>query len=232
MNTDFSDSNKNPLFSIIIPTLNEEQYIEQCLNSIFSSDYDLAKCEVIVVDNGSTDKTCTIVTKFQDVSLHTLPSAQVGAVRNEGARYAHGNYLIFIDGDCLIDKAWLSRVEELCITNSTFVFGGAAKLPDTATWIERHWLLEKDGAPTLPRHLIGASIVIKKNVFDKTNGFNEELSSGEDTDLHSRLIESRFTIKILSDLNVVHLGNAKTIPAFLKGNFGIRKRTLLTTINH
>ena len=216
MNTDFSDSNKKPLFSIIIPTLNEEQYIEQCLNSIFSSDYDLAKYEVIVVDNGSTDKTCAIVSKFQDVSLHKLPSARVGAVRNEGARYAHGNYLIFIDGDCLIDKAWLSRAEELCINNSAFVFGGAAKLPDAATWIEKHWLLEKDGAPTLPKHLIGASIVIKKNAFDELNGFDEDLSSGEDTDLHSRLIESRFTIKILSDLNVVHLGNAKTIPAFFK----------------
>lgn len=205
-----------PYFSIVIPAYNEEAHIGQCLTSIYQSDYDKSKYEVIVVDNGSKDRSYDIAVSLGRAKVLELPEANVGAVRNFGANQAQGEILIFIDADCLLDIDWLNRAEKLSQDYPDFACGGGVKLPNNATWIEKSWLLENKGQPTLPKNLIGASIMLPKKLFFEVNGFNELITSGEDTDLHHRLGSKNIPVLIDHSLNITHLGNAKTYINFIR----------------
>jgi glycosyltransferase involved in cell wall biosynthesis len=205
----------SPYFSIVIPAYNEADHIKSCLQSIFNSDYESTRYEVIVVDNGSQDRTFEIALNLKNVRVFQLQEGHVGAVRNYGAAQALGRILIFIDADCLIDRDWLNRAEKLIKDRPECAYGGGAKLPDNATWIETSWLLHNKGQPSLPKHLIGASMMLSKELFLKIDGFDESVSSGEDTDLHNRLISRKVPVLIEHALNVIHLGNAKTFIRFI-----------------
>jgi glycosyltransferase involved in cell wall biosynthesis len=91
----------NPLVSIIIPTLNEEQHIANCLISIQNQDFN--DYEIIVIDNGSTDSTKDILKLFRKITIidnNTIQSA--GGSKNIGAHAANGDILIFLDADEVI----------------------------------------------------------------------------------------------------------------------------------
>ena len=204
------------MFSIIVPTFNEVENISKCLNSILNQDFPREKFEVIVVDNGSKDHTLETASKFSEIYTYHKPGINVGAVRNYGASRATGSILVFVDGDCVLDHCWLQRAQLLLRMHPGSVFGGGAKLPHNPKWIERYWLLEKNGLPTLPKNLIGASIVIRKTIFDEVKGFNDAVTAGEDSKLHQELERIGVPVKICHDLDIVHLGNAKTVKDFLR----------------
>jgi len=206
----------SPYFSIVIPAYNEEDHIGSCLQAIFDSEYDSTQYEAIVVDNGSHDRTREIALNSDRARIFQLLEGNVGAVRNYGANQSRGQILVFIDADCIMDNDWLNRAEKLIKDRPGCAFGGGAKLPGNATWIETSWLLENKGQPTLPKHLIGASTILNKELFFKIDGFNEQVSSGEDTDLHHRLISENISVIIDHALDVTHLGNAKTAMQFVR----------------
>lgn len=109
-----------PLFSIIIPMYNVEKYAEDCLNSIISQVCD--DYEAIVVDDGSTDCTPSIVDRFAQlypdriVVIHSVNQGLVAA-RQLGLSKARGDYVIPIDGDDWIDKTYLQQFQSV-ITNN------------------------------------------------------------------------------------------------------------------
>lgn len=205
-----------PYFSIVIPAYNEEEHIGACLESIFNSDYESTKYEVVVVDNGSQDSSYDIAANLGRARVFQLLEGNVGAVRNYGAAQARGQIIIFIDADCLLDTDWLNRAEKLIREHPDGAYGGGVKLPNNATWIEKSWLLQKDEQPILPKHLIGASIVLPKDLFFELEGFDELVSSGEDTDFHHRLTSAKVSVLIDHSLDITHLGNAKTAIHFIK----------------
>lgn len=206
----------SPYFSIVIPAYNEEDHIGACLQAIFDSEYDGTQYEVIVVDNGSHDRTREIALNSDRARIFQLPEGNVGAVRNYGAKQSRGLILVFIDADCVMDNDWLNRAEKLIKDRPNCAYGGGAKLPGNATWIETSWLLENKGQPTLPKHLIGASTMLAKELFLSADGFDELVSAGEDTDLHNRLIFRNVPVLIDHALDITHLGNAKTAIQFLR----------------
>jgi len=202
--------------SFVIPCLNEEKTIEDCLNSIIN--LGIENYELIVVDNGSEDMSIQKAKK-KGAKVLSEPNIRVGEVRNKGACQASGHLLAFIDADCLVKKEWVSALNNARLSNDTLVFGGGTNLPDNPTWVEKNWLLESEKGNTLPADLIGCSIVIKKSTFHKIGGFNANLTSGEDSELSDRLKQLGYTIKITKDLNVIHLGNSKTLSDFFKRQF-------------
>jgi len=208
------NASKGPDFSFIVPAYNEEAVISKCLASLRQTITPGTPAEIIVVDNGSTDNTRANAERLESITVYRCPGAKVGAVRNLGARKARGQYLVFIDADCLVDPDFLARAKDLVKTDPERVWGGGATNPENATWVERHWLLETDGKALLPKHLIGASILAPRFLFEKVGGFDENLESGEDTNLHHRFLMAGITVSMTDALNVAHLGNAKTISAF------------------
>src|SRR5690554_539153 len=201
--------------SIIIPCFNEERHIKSCLESVRNQEFPRDRFEVIVVDNGSTDNSPRISEKLSDKVIFA-PQINVGAVRNIGAKVAKGELLAFIDADCLIDEHWIARASDLLEKDKTSIFGGGCLLPVDANWLERNWLLEGPDGNTLPKELIGCSIVVSKLLFQELQGFDETLESGEDSELSIRAKDHGIVVNICRQLNVTHLGNSKTIKSFLK----------------
>lgn len=199
--------------SIIIPAFNESKFIGLTLESLKNNKFPKNKYEIIVVDNGSTDNTANIAKSLADI-VSILPDANVGAVRNHGVTLASGKLLAFIDADCTVEDDWLENIYELESQHHDHqVFGGLCKVRTGANWIERLWILE--GERRHQKDLTGACIVVSKEAFYSVNGFNERLTSGEDTEFSQTLRESGKTVIIRPELNVTHLGNAKTIKDFI-----------------
>jgi len=96
---------KKPLLSIIIPAYNEEKDIGEAIRSLKKQSY--KNFEIIVVDDGSFDRTREIVRKFKDVRLLEQKHKGTGAARNSGASKAKGEILIFPDSDMEFDKDYL-----------------------------------------------------------------------------------------------------------------------------
>ena len=85
------------MLSIIIPTLNEEDYLPWLLNSIKKQDF--VDYEIIIADAGSKDKTLSIAKSY---GCKIVPGGLPAKGRNEGAKAAKGDMLIFLDSDVLI----------------------------------------------------------------------------------------------------------------------------------
>lgn len=90
----------NALVSVVIPAWNAEKWIAETLNSVQNQTW--ARLEVIVVDDGSTDRTASIVqNSFPEVRYLHQPNAGQGAARNLGVRAAKGEFIAFLDSDDL-----------------------------------------------------------------------------------------------------------------------------------
>src|SRR3989339_46826 len=99
---------KQPLFSIVIPVHNEQDYLIDCIKSIKDQQVDFFY-EIIVIDNGSTDNTAEIV-KSKGITLINEPIMGVGRARRTGTRLASGRYILHIDADTRLPKYYLKQV--------------------------------------------------------------------------------------------------------------------------
>lgn len=89
-----------PLVSILIPCYNAEQWIEQTLQSAFQQTY--TPIEIIVVDDGSSDRSASIIEKHQNVSLIRQSNRGAAAARNIAFAHSHGDYIQYLDADDLL----------------------------------------------------------------------------------------------------------------------------------
>lgn len=111
-----------PTVSIIIPTLNSERTLRDCLESIAAQDYPRDKLEIIIADGGSTDSTLSIISNFSSpaqeaktlniiVVPNNLKTGEAG--KAAGLKHARNEILAFIDSDNILpDKNWLKRMVE------------------------------------------------------------------------------------------------------------------------
>lgn len=119
--------NKSIDVSIFIPTYNGDRYLEELLSAIHEQDTSLT-FEVIIIDSGSSDKTLSIISKFPEVLLHTIPNSDFGhgKTRNKAAEIAHGKYMVFLSQDATpASKYWLDFMIEPFLLNELVccVFG-------------------------------------------------------------------------------------------------------------
>lgn len=100
-------------FSIIVPVYNVEKYIKDCLDSILNQSYD--NFEVIVVNDGSTDKSKEIVEQYKDkkIKLYNKENTGVADTRNFGINQCTGEYFIFVDSDDTINKDLLITLKNV-----------------------------------------------------------------------------------------------------------------------
>jgi glycosyltransferase involved in cell wall biosynthesis len=91
--------------SIIIPALNEEEHIANCLKSVIQQDESLLE-EIIVADGGSTDNTVPIALKF---NAKIVPGGLPGIGRNNGAKNAKGDYFLFLDADTILPPQFFNK---------------------------------------------------------------------------------------------------------------------------
>lgn len=172
--------------SIIIPTYNEEEYLPNLLESIQRQNFD--DLEVIVADNHSTDKTIEIA---QSYNCKIVPGGLPAVGRNNGARIAQGELLLFLDSDCVLTNNYLSQtIEEFELHNLAiaitqiiplekgFINQLSHELANYMTKIISH--IKPHGAGCY-------GIITYKSIHEQVGGFEESLDFGEDTDYIERI---------------------------------------------
>jgi glycosyltransferase involved in cell wall biosynthesis len=182
---------EQPLVSFVIPVLNGERDIAQCLQSIQGLHFIPEAYEVIVMDNGSTDHTPDIVHELGYNCL-VVPNIRVSVLRNRGAAMARGDYLAFVDADIELTPYWLEN--GLTVFQDRRVVGSGCfpDIPQDATWVQRVWSLHRRGrysaSKLTPVQWLGsANLIVRRDVFLAVGGFNEHLETTEDVDLCYRL---------------------------------------------
>ena len=167
------------LLSIIIPACNEEAYLPATLAALHEAARSLA-VEIIVVDNGSTDRTAQVAADAGAIVL-SEPVRNVARARNRGAAAATGEWLVFIDADTIVPSNLLRRIAELesaCIGGAVDARYHVSRL--TVRLYLQWWRI----VGTLAGLAQGATQFCRRDAFD---GYDESLWMGEDVDFYARL---------------------------------------------
>lgn len=182
------------LVSIVVPTFNCQDIIEDCLKSVKKQTY--KNVELIIVDSFSTDKTPEICRRYGKVYSFGRDPAQknVFAVpfqRNYGVKMAKGEYVYIIDSDMRL----IPEVVKSCVDLIEKKGADAVIVPEIA-YGESFWAhcraLEKTCYNRSPRSLSDAARFVRKSVWDKLGGLDAALGGGDDWDFQLRLNESGY----------------------------------------
>lgn len=115
----------NAMVSVIIPVYNSQQYLEKCLDSILEQTY--TNYEVIIIDDGSTDKSGLICDRYAkvDCRIRVIHQENKGAAaaRNKGILSSSGQYLMFCDSDDRVSSVWIERLVSLMNNEDVFPIG-------------------------------------------------------------------------------------------------------------
>ena len=119
-----------PLISVIIPVYNDPEDLEACLKGINNQSSYLSETEVIVVDNASSLSPKKIIDSFSFASYAYEGKPGSYAARNKGMSIAKGEYLVFLDADCIPASDWLDKGIQ-CLKNNPehTLIGGEVHLP-------------------------------------------------------------------------------------------------------
>lgn len=182
------------LVSVVIPAFNSEQYIGECVDSVLAQSY--RNFEIIIIDDGSTDDTVNIVSDYQDDRIRLFHQNNSGsaAARNYGVKQASGMWIAFIDADDIWLPGKLQKQLEHCSnhawSHTDLFFHGDfyPKYTKATKFTSKHsgFILNN----LLVENSIGtSSVVIKKEIFQASGGFNTNLRALQDWDLWLRVAE-------------------------------------------
>jgi len=186
------------MISVIIPVFNGERFIAQAIQSVLDQNYELL--EIIVVDDGSTDNTAGVVKNLEGkIQYFYQKNTGIAAARNMGLELAKGELIAFIDADDVWVKNKLSLQCSLLKDNPTvdmiygFLLVTQMIPPDKLKQID----LEKEKG--LFATQLG-SMLIKRTVFDRVGGFDEEMRLAEDLDWVNRVREAGINVLAHKDI--------------------------------
>lgn len=204
----------NISISFIVPVLNGEKYILSCLDHI--SREMAPGDEIIVVDNGSTDKTIQIARAYPGVQLLQHPLVSISALRNRGAEQAKGDLFAFIDSDCLVCPGWRKAAVDVLTDERIAATGSQLDLPEQPSWVEAAWRSTRRASASSVRYIPSGNFVIRSSVFQAISGFDEEMITDEDTDIGTRVIQAGLVIVDEPQVRAIHLANPKTLSQFVR----------------
>ncbi len=177
--------------SVVIAAFNEEKLLRRCLTSLQKQSYPKANYEIIVVDNGSNDKTFQIAKEYP-IEVYRFTDLQgCGASRKFGVSKAKGSLIAITDADSVVPPDWLKKVDQALQVDGVVAVGGPA-FPDKKNVFTRCLFLFYNffflinnffGKPIL----WGFNMAVKRAAYDEIGGINEELSGSEDWEFLIRL---------------------------------------------
>lgn len=184
-----------PFFSTVIPTYNRQSLVGRTLDSVLAQP---EPPEVIVVDDGSTDRTLEVVERYRDrgVTILRQQNRGPGAARNLGIRQATGEYVAFLDSDDLWFPWTLATYRRVIehhnrpafVTGQKFIFeGDDAPLPTAPGDLTVEAFKDYFASGDKWRWFSASSFVIRRDALLAVGGFTDEWVNGEDTDLAMRL---------------------------------------------
>lgn len=174
----------NEKISIIVPAYNCQEYIKECIDSLINQTY--KNTEIIVIDDGSTDKTTEILKTYHDkIDLIIQSNSGVSAARNTGIKAATGKYCMFVDSDDWIDQDMISQMMQYVQQNVIVRCGMVLEYPhkkEVRNIVKKNTLFTARQVQDLFIHTYDLSgpvcQLIKRE--DIKNLFQEDISYGED----------------------------------------------------
>ena len=192
-----------PYFSIIIPSFNRAHIIDRAINGILEQTFN--DFELLIIDDGSNDNTKNAIEVFLNdsrIKYFYQNNAGVCVARNNGAKNATGDYLIFLDSDDFIENNWLrdfydanNQKNDILFCSMKLVKGNLIKL---ISCLDPYEDGKSKGINT------AGSWAIKKEVFFETGMYDEEIKFGENTELRFRLNERELKMGLVDKYNFIY----------------------------
>lgn len=182
--------------SVVIPTLNEEGYIERCLKSVRNQKI---KAEIIVVDSKSRDKTVRIAMKYA-AKVVTGRIGNISMNRQLGAEIATGDIVVTADADTVYPAGWLEKIARHFEDKKVVaVSGPTVPMPEESVFMDRFFYL-LGNLSLLILHRLGVSwfrgsnSAYTKKALLQAGGYNTTLPAREDSDLSKRVAKLGKTV--------------------------------------
>jgi len=190
-----------PLISTVIPVYNSELYIQEAVQSVLDQTY--PEVEIIIVDDGSTDKTSRIVLGFGGPIRYIFQeNAGPSAARNKGIVSSSGGYLAFLDADDLfmpekLEKQLMRLQED---PDLDMVFGQAEQFysPDLSDEEKKRFTVSKMKLPGI----FVSAMLIRREAFERVGFFDTRLKVGQFLDWYMKAMETGLTLSTLDDVVV------------------------------
>lgn len=207
-------------FSIVIPVYNRPKEVEELLESLCQQTF--KDFEVIVVEDGSTEKSDMICEKYKDqldIKYYFKPNSGPGPSRNHGAEHSQGDYLIILDSDVIVPEGYLSILQNELDHKPCEAFGGPDRAHESFTSIQKAINYSMTSFFTTggirggkqkmdkfyPRSF---NMGIRRDVFQNVGGF-APIRYGEDIYLSTRLFKAGYDCKLFPDAYVYHKRRVK-----------------------
>jgi len=208
--------NIEKLISVIIPNYNGAETIDKCLRAVFSSRY--KNFEVIVVDDCSKDNSVRIIERYPCKLITLKEHSGTSVARNIGASNSNGEWLFFIDADCLLLEDTLVKVNEAIAkyNSENIIIGGTyTSIPYDDKFFSTFQSVFVNYSETKknnPDYIAAHAMAINTNLFKQSRGFPiDHLPILEDVELSHRL--RRMGCKLIMEPKIVvrHIFNFSLI---------------------
>lgn len=199
---------KKNFLSVVIPTLNEEEYLPKLLSSLASQT--VRDFEVIVSEGKSIDKTKEKALEFKDrlnLFIYDSDRRHLAYQRNFGAKKAKGNYLFFLDADFAFEKDFIEKMYKF-LEKKEAEFVVPYGHPDKNAFLKAYFVL-MNAFSILSKYVVKKpfatipAAVIKRDLFNKLGGYDELVSYAEDQDILHRAHKHKAKIKYFNERKVI-----------------------------
>lgn len=194
-----------PQMAVIIPHYNDVTRLQRCLAELMKND--VAHCEILVVDNGSTQSLAAVQTAFPQVRFLTEPEKGAAAARNTGVRHTTAPILVFIDADCVPAPDWLTVARR--VAPSADLIGGRVDVFDEtppprsgAEAFEAVFAFNFRNYIEVQGFTGAGNLVTRRDVFEKVGDFTNGVS--EDRDWSMRAVAKGFRLTYEDAMVVSH----------------------------
>ena len=181
-----------PKVSVVVCAYNAADTIDDCLASLSTLDY--PDYELIVVNDGSRDRTGEIAHSYENVRVIDIPNGGLSAARNVGLAEATGEIVAYTDADVRVESDWLSYLVQPFVTSNVAGSGGPNVVPPDDPWVAQ-CVARAPGGPThvllsdrISEHVPGCNMAFRRDALLAIGGFNPVyLRAGDDVDVCWRL---------------------------------------------
>ncbi len=225
-----------PKVSVVVCSYNGASTLEGCLDSLMRLEY--PDYEVILVDDGSTDRTPEIAAQFPSVQYIHQSNRGLSVARNVGARAATGEIVAYTDSDCVADDYWLLHLVQAKQDQEVEAIGGPNIPPPSDGWTAK-CVAASPGGPShvmlddrVAEHIPGCNMAFDREKLLALGGFDPQFrAAGDDVDICWRFLDAGYRIGYAPGAMVWH-HRRSTIGAYLRQQKGYGKAEAMVQLKH
>ncbi|MGH7123867.1 MAG: glycosyltransferase [Stellaceae bacterium] len=226
----------SPRVSVVVCSYNAERTMEACLASL--EDLNYPDYEVIVVNDGSTDRTLEIAQRFPYARIISQPNKGLSVARNVGAEAATGEIVAYTDSDCVADPDWLTYLIST-MERKQLVACGGPNFPPPEDSLVPSAVAVSPGGPThvlltdeTAEHIAGCNMAFRRDALLGLGGFDPTYrAAGDDVDMCWRFQDAGHTIGFSPAAIVWHF-RRNTVGAYIGQQRGYGKAEALVYAKH